>query len=62
MRSAPGFCSHRQRPTTSATPDHIGKTLAYVSVRVTLDALDGDIVSRGIGTYRIYTKSLVKSV
>jgi uncharacterized protein (TIGR00369 family) len=46
----------------SATPDHIGKTLAYVSVKVTLDALDGDIVSRGIGTYRIYTKSLVKSI
>lgn len=46
----------------SATPDHIGKTLAYVSVKVTLDALDGDIVSRGIGTYRIYTKSLVKAV
>jgi uncharacterized domain 1 len=46
----------------SATPDHIGKTLAYVSVKVALDALDGDIVSRGIGTYRIYTKSLVKSI
>lgn len=46
----------------SATPDHIGKTLAYVSVKVTLDDLDGDIVSRGIGTYRIYTKSLVKTV
>jgi uncharacterized protein (TIGR00369 family) len=46
----------------SATPDHIGKTLAYVSVKVTLDDLDGDIVSRGIGTYRIYTKSLVKHV
>jgi uncharacterized protein (TIGR00369 family) len=46
----------------SATPDHIGKTLAYVSMKVTLDALDGDIVSRGIGTYRIYTKSLVKAV
>ena len=46
----------------SATPDHIGKTLAYVSVKVTLDDLDGDIVSRGIGTYRIYTKSLVKAV
>jgi len=46
----------------SATPDHIGKTLADVSVKVTLDALDGDIVSRGIGTYRIYTKSLVKSI
>jgi hypothetical protein len=29
---------------------------------VTLDDLDGDVVSRGIGTYRIYTKSLVKSV
>jgi uncharacterized protein (TIGR00369 family) len=46
----------------SATPDHIGKTLAYVSVKVTLDDLYGDIVSRGIGTYRIYTKSLVKAV
>jgi acyl-coenzyme A thioesterase PaaI-like protein len=46
----------------SAIPDHIGKTLAYVSVKVTLDALDGDIVSRGIGTYRIYTKSLVKAI
>jgi hypothetical protein len=29
---------------------------------VTLDALDGDIVSRGIGTYRIYTKPLVNCV
>jgi uncharacterized protein (TIGR00369 family) len=46
----------------SSTPDHIGKTLAYVSVKVTLDDLYGDIVSRGIGTYRIYTKSLVKAV
>jgi hypothetical protein len=31
-------------------------------VKVTLDALDGDIVSRGIGPYRIYTKSLVKAI
>lgn len=46
----------------SGTSDHIGKTLAYVSVKVTLDDLDGDVVSRGIGTYRIYTKSLVKTV
>lgn len=46
----------------SATPDHIGKTLAYVSLRVTHDALDGIIVARGIGTYRIYTKSLAKAV
>ena len=46
----------------SATPDHIGKTLAYVSVKVTLDAFDGDVVSRGIGTYRVYTKSLHKNV
>lgn len=44
----------------SATPDHIGKTLAYVSLRLNLDALNGPVVARGLGTYRIYTKSLVK--
>jgi len=31
-------------------------------VKTTPNALDGDIVSRGIGTYCIYTKSLVKSI
>ena len=46
----------------SATPDHIGKTLAYVSVKVTLVELDGDIMPRGIDTDRIYSKSLVKPV
>lgn len=46
----------------SGTPDFIGKTLAYVSVKVTRDALDGELVARGIGTYRVYTKSLVKDV
>lgn len=46
----------------SATPDRVGKSVAFVSVKVTLDALDGEIVSRGIGTYRFYTRSLVKSM
>jgi uncharacterized protein (TIGR00369 family) len=45
-----------------ATPDHIGKTLAYVSVQLRQDALDGPVIARGLGTYRIYTKSLLKAV
>lgn len=44
----------------SATPDHIGKMLAYVNIRVGLDAIDGPLVARGIATFRIYTRSLVK--
>lgn len=46
----------------SGTVDKIGKTLANVSVKVTADALDGMVVARGIGTYRIYTRSLVQDV
>lgn len=46
----------------TAVPDRIGKSVAFVSVKLTLDALDGDVVSRGVGTYRVYTKSLVKHV
>lgn len=45
-----------------ATPDHIGKTLAYVTVQLHHDALGGPVIARGLGTYRIYTKSLLKSV
>lgn len=41
-----------------ATPDHIGKTLAYVSLRLTHGAVDGPVIARGLATYRIYTKSL----
>lgn len=45
-----------------ATPDHIGKTLAYVTVQLHHDALGGPVIARGLGTYRIYTKSLLKPV
>lgn len=45
-----------------ATPDHIGKTLAYVTVQLRHDGLGGPVIARGLGTYRIYTKSLLKSV
>jgi acyl-coenzyme A thioesterase PaaI-like protein len=45
----------------TATPDHIGKTLAHVSMESRIDAIDGQLVARGLGTYRVYTKSLVKS-
>ncbi|MCW5656987.1 MAG: PaaI family thioesterase [Burkholderiaceae bacterium] len=44
----------------TATPDHIGKMLAYVNIRVSLDAIDGPLVARGVATFRIYTRSLVK--
>lgn len=44
----------------TAAPDHIGKLLAYVSMRVCLDAVDGPLVARGVATFRIYTRSLVK--
>lgn len=43
-----------------ATPDHIGKMLAYVNIHIGLDAIDGPLVARGIATFRIYTRSLVK--
>ena len=45
-----------------ATPDDIGKTLAYVTVQLHHDALGGPVIARGLGTYRIYTKSLLKPV
>ncbi|ODV09037.1 MAG: phenylacetic acid degradation protein [Rubrivivax sp. SCN 70-15] len=41
-----------------ATPDHVGKLLAYVSIRVCLDAIDGPLVARGVATFRLYTRSL----
>lgn len=44
----------------SATPDHIGKMLAHVCIRIGLDAIDGPLVARGVATFRIYTRSLVK--
>lgn len=45
----------------TATPDHIGKTLAHVSMELRIDAIDGPLIARGLGTYRIYTKSLVEA-
>lgn len=43
----------------TGSPDHIGKTVAYVSVELRHDAMDGPLVARGLGTYRVYTRSLV---
>jgi len=43
----------------TGSPDHIGKTVAYVSVQLRHDAMDGPLVARGLGTYRVYTRSLV---
>jgi len=43
----------------NGSPDHIGKTVAYVSVQLRHDAMDGPLVARGLGTYRVYTRSLV---
>ncbi len=43
------------------TPDHIGKTLAHVSMELRHGAIDGLLVARGVGTYRVYTKSLAKA-
>ncbi|MDP1693681.1 MAG: PaaI family thioesterase [Burkholderiaceae bacterium] len=45
----------------TAAPDHIGKLLAYVTMQVCLDAIDGPLVARGMATFRIYTSSLVKT-
>jgi uncharacterized protein (TIGR00369 family) len=36
----------------TAIPDHIGKLIAYVSIQVCLDAPDGPLVARGLGTFR----------
>ena len=36
-----------------ATPDHIGKLLAFVRMKVCLDAADGPLVARGVATFRI---------
>lgn len=44
----------------SATPDHVGKLLAFVRMQVCLDAPDGPLVARGVATFRIYTRSLVQ--
>jgi uncharacterized protein (TIGR00369 family) len=42
----------------SGTVDHLGKLLAYVTMRVCQDALDGTLVARGVATFRIYPRSL----
>lgn len=44
----------------TATPDHIGKLLAFVRMKICLSAVDGPLVARGIATFRIYTRSLVQ--
>ena len=44
----------------NGSPDHIGKTVAYVSVQLRHNAMDGPLVARGLGTYRVYTRSLVR--
>ena len=46
----------------TGSPDHIGKTVAYVSVQLRHNAMDGPLVARGLGTYRVYTRSLVSPV
>jgi acyl-coenzyme A thioesterase 13 len=46
----------------TGSPDHIGKTVAHVSVQLRHNALDGPLVARGLGTYRVYTRSLVSPV
>jgi len=46
----------------NGSPDHIGKTVAHVSVQLLHNALDGPLVSRGLGTYRVYTRSLVSPI
>ena len=43
----------------TGSPDHIGKTVAYVSVQLRHNAMNGPLVARGLGTYRVYTRSLV---
>ena len=46
----------------TGSTDHIGKTVAYVSVELRHNAMDGPLVARGLGTYRVYTRSLVSPV
>jgi len=46
--------------TGTGTPDHIGNVLASLSMRVCLDAVDGPLMARGVATFRLYTRSLVK--
>lgn len=46
----------------TGSADHIGKTVAYVSVELHHDDLAGPLVARGVATYRIYSKSLAKPV
>lgn len=41
--------------------DKVGKTIAYVSVKIMLDGPDGEIVARGHSSWRVFTKkSLTK--
>lgn len=45
----------------TGTADKVGKTIAYVSVKITLDSPDGEIVARGHSSWRVFTKkSLTK--
>lgn len=44
------------------SPDYIGKTVAYVPVHRRHDAMEVPMVARGLGTYRVCTRSLVSPV
>lgn len=46
----------------TGSPDHIGKTVAYVSVQLRHNDLYGPLIARGLGTYRVYARSLVRPV
>lgn len=45
----------------TGSADKIGKTIAYVSMKITADSRDGEIVAQGRAAYRVFTeKSLTK--
>ena len=45
----------------TASADKIGKTIGYVSMRVTADAPNGDVIARAHGSYRVFAKSLTRT-
>ena len=39
--------------------EQIGKTIAYVNLKLYLDEIGGTVIAKGSGTYRVFNKSLV---
>lgn len=39
--------------------EQVGKTIAYVNLKLYLDEIGGTLIAKGSGTYRVFNKSLI---